>query len=182
MRIMDWQQLSLDPGVKRELSPDANRIILWLSVAAEGGARQWERISNVSGAVISEADGVFASAATAIRARQKGGGLFGKLLGKLRGSPDALTWMLPSGGTAEQVGERQSDLHLVWSDAASGPLTEETIAARWSNATRRQRLGGNLYLVGGVEPPRHEPAAPKPVRESKMQRAAPSAPGVNLRQ
>ncbi len=182
MQKPDWQRQHLDSGVQREPSPDGNRIILWLPVTVDGGARQWERISNVPGAEVVEEAGVAATAATAIRAQPPSGGLLGKLLQKLRKSSDAPTWILPSGDSAQQIGERQIDLLLVWSDPVIGALAEAALSTRWPNATRRQRLGSNLFLVGGIEPPRQESAAPKSVRAPLPPAVAPTAPGGNPRE
>src|SRR5262245_14596668 len=141
MLKIDWQRQPLDSGVQREPSPDANRMVLWLPVLDSDGARQWERISNVPGAEVVEQAGLAAAAATAIRAERQRGGLLGKFFGKFRKSSDAPTWILPKGGSVRQIGERQTDLLLVWSDPAAGALAEESVRARWPSATRLQRLG-----------------------------------------
>ncbi|MCI0681286.1 MAG: tetratricopeptide repeat protein [Gemmataceae bacterium] len=150
MPLPDWQRFHLDDGVLREPSPDRQRIIVWLPRRAENGVRCWERVCNVPGAAIAGDGVVCSTAATTIQAQERGGGIFGKLLQSFRKAPDAITWVLPTGGTTEQVGARQTDALLAWSEPGEGPLSDEQLAARWPQATRRQRLGSNLFLVTGV--------------------------------
>jgi tetratricopeptide (TPR) repeat protein len=174
--LPDWQQFHLDHGVLREPSPDRSRLVLWLRRPAENGARRWERVSNVSGAEIGGDNGVFATAATTIQAQERGG-VFGRLLRSFRKSTEATTWVLPVGGTAEQVGTRQTDAILAWSDA--GPLADKDVAARWPQAARRQRLGSNLFLVTGVTPAATaQPISPPPVSEPSTSAPAVEAPQV----
>lgn len=176
MPLPDWQQFHLDDGVLREPSPDRQRIILWLRRPTENGAHRWERISNVPGAEIAGDGGVFATAATMIQAQVRGGGMFGKLLQKLRKSSDATTWVLPNGGAAEQVGARQSDALLAWAEPGAGPLSDEQLAARWPAAARRQRLGANLFLVTGVSAPQVTASPTMPTAASTSKSAIPVPP------
>jgi len=169
--LPDWQQFHLDHGVLREPSPDRRGIVLWLRRPAENGARRWERVSNVSGAEVGGDNGVFATAATTIQAQERGG-MFGRLLRSFRKSTEATTWVLPVGGTAEQVGTRQTDALLAWSDV--GPLADEEVAARWPQAVRRQRLGSNLFLVTGVTPV----AAAQSLSPPPLSKPPTSAPAV----
>src|SRR5262245_63208215 len=104
MLKFDWQRQQLERAVQREPTPDASRIVLWLPVTDQGGARQWERISNVPGAPVTEEAGLAATAATVVRAQRSGGGLFSMLFGRHRRS-EAPTWILPSGASVRQIGE-----------------------------------------------------------------------------
>jgi tetratricopeptide (TPR) repeat protein len=113
-------------------------------------------LSTTTGTETTLEPGVFAIAAVAMSARQKARGLFGRLVKRLRRSAPDDAWMLPNGATAEQVGERRSDLILVWSDGAEA-LDETRLQNRWPGATR-ERLGERLFLVGGVE--LAQPASP----------------------
>lgn len=187
MPLPDWQQFHLDDGVLREPTPDRNRLILWLPRPPANGMRRWERITNVPGAEIGGSDGVFDTAATMIQAQARGGGMFGKLLHKFRKPSEATTWVLPTGGAAEQVGARQTDALLAWSEPGAGPLSEEQVAARWPDAARRQRLGGNLFLVTGVAAPQFAEAHRADAHRADARRAetppkpdAASAPSVAM--
>lgn len=147
----DWQQLELEPGVLREPSPDVHRIILWVPEDQDGGFRHWERISNVAGADVTVERGTFATAAASVRARQKVQGLFSKLLQPFRRTTGAHTWVLPNGETAEQCGERQTDLLLVWAEEGAGPLEESQVRTCWPEGNRFRKIGRNLFLVAGLE-------------------------------
>jgi len=153
----DWQQLALNPGILREPSHDKKRLVIWLPRGHDGGAPLWERLSTTTGTETTLEPGVFAIAAVSISARQKARGLFGKLVKRLRGAAPDDAWLLPNGATAEQVGERRSDLIVVWSDGAE-PLDETRLHNRWPGATC-ERLGQRLLLIGGVELPQSNSAA-----------------------
>src|SRR5262249_9448427 len=145
--------LDLDAGVLREPLSEDNRIVLWLPGDRAGGFQHWERVGNVPGAEVSVAQGLCATAATLVRARQQVGGFFAKLVQRFRKPGDNATWVLPSGETAEQVGDRQTDLLLVWPDQEAVPVEEAQLQARWSQAKRFRKIGKALFLVAGVEPP-----------------------------
>jgi tetratricopeptide (TPR) repeat protein len=146
-----WRDLQLPAGVLRETTPDETRIVLWLPAGADGGNRQWERLGNAPGAEVRVEEGLCATAATAILARQKSRGLLGNLLGLFQKSREAQVWALPNGESAEQVGPRQTDLLLVWAEDNASPLTEERLRGRWPDATRFQKVADNLFLVRGVQ-------------------------------
>jgi tetratricopeptide (TPR) repeat protein len=154
--------MKLGEGVLREPVPDEGRIVLWLPGEHGGGFRHWERVASVPGAAVTEVEGVCSTAATLVRARQRVRGFFGKLLGLGKAGGDA-TWVLPNGEAAEQAGERQTDLLLVWADADT-PLDEARLKARWPEATRFRKLGENLFLAAGVRPPADSEPAPAPPR------------------
>jgi tetratricopeptide (TPR) repeat protein len=164
MRKADWRTVDLVEGILREPGPDPNRLILWLPGKSEGGLRCWERIATVPGADITVEQGLCATAATALRAQQSQG-FFGKLLGRFRKQTGTQTWVLPNGETAQQQGERQADLLLAWAEDESTPLDETRLRARWPEGKRFQRIGKNLFLVGGIEPQAAagEPAQPPQV-------------------
>src|SRR5690242_17230189 len=84
MRIWDWQDLILDRGILREPISDGSRLVLWVPGDRDGTFQYWERIGNAARAEVTVDEGLCATAATSIPARQRLGGLFGKLLGRLR--------------------------------------------------------------------------------------------------
>src|SRR5438445_11932424 len=110
MAKVDWRALTLEPGVYREPSPDANRVTLWLAGEVENGFQRWERITNMPGAASAEEQGVCFTQADSMPARQKIRGLFGRLVHSLRKSDGSTSWLLPTGGYAEQTGERRAGL------------------------------------------------------------------------
>ena len=57
---------------------------------------------------------------------------------------------LPNGRSAQQSGERQTDLALVWTSDNEEPVDLERVKSRWPNAKRVQKLGRNLALVYGM--------------------------------
>jgi tetratricopeptide (TPR) repeat protein len=61
--------------------------------------------------------------------------------------------VLPNGESAEQWGERQTDLVLVWAAEEASPLDATRIKARWPESTRLQQLGKNLFLLSGIKQP-----------------------------
>jgi len=160
----DWQQVELGEGILREPTPDKNQIVMWVPADCEGGFLHWERISNLPGAEIlaDREQGVCVTAATSIRARQKAKGLFGKFLQPFRKSADGQTWLLPNGQSAEQVGNRQTDLMLVWAAEGANPLDEDHIQSLWPEGKRVRRIGSNLFVLAGVEQQAIGPAAPQP--------------------
>jgi tetratricopeptide (TPR) repeat protein len=152
MRKLDWHAVALEPGILRENVPEPNRLVAWLPGDAEAGARIWERIGNVPGSESELTPGLFASAATLIRVRQPIRGILGKLLHGWRRANDAPAWTLPNGATAEQFGERRTDVLLVWTDDTDS-IDEARLRERWPAGQRFQRLGNSLYLVAGVAAP-----------------------------
>src|SRR5438445_10502689 len=114
MTSIDWNKLALNTGVLLEAVPESNRLVLWLPAEREHGFQFWQRIGGVPNADIRVEQGLCSIAATAIRARQRVGGLLRGLLRGFHRASDEQTWMLPNGGAAEQSSERQTDLILVW--------------------------------------------------------------------
>jgi tetratricopeptide (TPR) repeat protein len=150
MKLPHWQDLVLAEGVFPEPVTDENRIVLWLRMDRDGSFEHWERIGTVARAEVTARDGLCTTAATSIRAREWIGGAVGKILHALRERKGNRSFTLPTGRSAEQCGERQADLLLVWGED-DRPIADETVIKHaWPQGTRFQRLGENLYLVGGV--------------------------------
>jgi tetratricopeptide (TPR) repeat protein len=157
MNQPDWKTVELDKGVLREPVAEADRLVFWLQVS-EGTDRLWERVSSTSRSPVLAEQGLCAVAASGIRARPRTGGLFRKLLGRSAGGH---VWLLPTGESVEQVGGRETNLLLAWSADEAAPLNEADLRARWPDSRRVCRVGKNLYLVAGVEPPGSETASPE---------------------
>jgi tetratricopeptide (TPR) repeat protein len=153
MKEPDWATVDLDDGVLREVTPGQNRLVLWLPGGAQGRRRVWDRVGNLPGADVTVAQGLCATPATSVRVTQRARGFFGELLGRFRRSAEGRGWVLPNGEAAEQQGERQTDLVLVWPQDTAAPLAEEAVRARWPRGTGFRRLGQQLFLVLGVAPP-----------------------------
>jgi tetratricopeptide (TPR) repeat protein len=154
MRIPDWRKLIFHEGVFPEPVPEDGRIVLWLTGECAGGFQYWERIGTAARAEVAAEQGICTTAATSIRARQRVGGLFSGLLQRFRKAPEDQVWTLPNGESAEQCGERQTDLVLAWAENGTGRLDEARARSCWPQGQRFQQLAENLLLVSGVEPPR----------------------------
>ena len=150
MNQPDWRSFALEQGMLREATADASRIVVWLPTERDASFQYWERIANVTRGEIAVDQGLCTTGATSIRARQRVRGLAGRLWSRLLASNRNRDFQLPDGGSAEQCGDRQSDLILVWSEEQGGPLDAARIESRWPNAARTQRLGQNLFLVAGL--------------------------------
>ena len=171
MKLPNWQEFTLNPGVLAERSHDRERIALWAPGPREGGFQHWQRVSTVARAEITNEQGVGATAANVIRARERVQGFLGRMLGRLRGGKGEPTWMLPGGRSAEQIGERQTDVILVWGENAAAPLDEAGLKARWPASTRVEQLGVNLFVVFGVAPAAGKEAAPLPTAANPREAA-----------
>lgn len=150
MNLPNWQTLPLERDVLREPMPDATRIVFWLPGPREGGMQNWERIGNVPGVEADRERGICAVPATAVKAQQKLQGPLGKLFDRLLPRAAGQKWILPSGDSATQVGDRLTDLVLAWSENEAAPADEARLKTRWPEATRLQKVAPNLYLVGGI--------------------------------
>jgi tetratricopeptide (TPR) repeat protein len=150
--IPDWHKLGLNEGITVEPSLDAGRLVLWMANGSEGGYQYWERINGLPNTEFAVEPGITAASATRIRTRQERRGLLGKALHLFQRSGDP-AWVLPNGKSAEQCGERQSDLLLVWSADETRTLDRSWIESHWPGK-KHEQLGKNLYLVTGVEAPR----------------------------
>jgi tetratricopeptide (TPR) repeat protein len=159
MAAFDWSGMNPGAGVLREPVPGEGHIVLWRPASGEGQppVPEWQRISSGSRADISADLGMLSVPANAIRVRVGARGFFSKLFGK----PSGQTWLLPNGQSAEQVGERRTDLLLVWPQEGN-LIDRERITARWPNSQSVEPLGAQLFLVSGtarVEPARDQVAA-----------------------
>ena len=114
-------------------------------------------------AEVSEEQGLCTIAATSVPARQRIKGVLGKLLGRLHEAKGSRALVLPSGESAEQSGERATDLLLVWDAEDAESLEEGRIQSRWPEAGRYRRLGPKLFLVGGLGAKSVSTAAPQPL-------------------
>jgi hypothetical protein len=61
------------------------------------------------------------------------------------------TWRLPNGTSAEQWGDRQTDMLLVWTEDKTSTLDEPRLRSRWPECRRVQRLGEKLFILSGIE-------------------------------
>jgi tetratricopeptide (TPR) repeat protein len=151
MKLPDWRALGLDKAILTEPITDGNRIVFWLPADRDSTFRYWQRIAIVPRAEIKTEQEQCATAATSIRARERLGGVLSGILQRIRGPRGSRFFALPNGRFAEQCGERQSDLALVWPQENRIGLDIDLVAARWPGATRVQKLGESLFLVSGVE-------------------------------
>jgi tetratricopeptide (TPR) repeat protein len=171
MGLSDWRNLVLNEGVLSERTGHDQRIVLWLPGSRHGGIQEWERISSVARAEIHIEQEICAITATAIQARQPIRSFLGKLVHRFRKSGER-SWTVPNGEFAEQVGDRQRDLLLVWGEVDADSPDEARIKSRWPECQQIQKLGKNLYLVSGVESSSTESEAPslpaQPSQESPV--------------
>jgi tetratricopeptide (TPR) repeat protein len=163
MKIPNWKELALAEGVLTEPTQMDSRLVLWLPGPRDGDYQHWERIANVPHAKVTVEQGICTTPATAIRARQRTRGFFGKLWQRFQKPSQEQTWMLPNGEPAEQCGDRESDLILAWAEVEATGLEEPRLAARWSSMSRCQKLAKNLFLVSGIDTPAAStPGGPTP--------------------
>jgi tetratricopeptide (TPR) repeat protein len=163
MHNPDWRNLNLDPGILREPTPDASRLLVWLPGKLEGGFRQWERVGNVPGADVVVKQGLCATAATCMPARQKIQGLFGRFLQSFRKTTGGQSWVLPNGDTVEQAADRQAGLALVWAEDPAASADEARIKECWPQTRSLRKIGPNLFLANGLDlpTPAQAPAGPQ---------------------
>jgi tetratricopeptide (TPR) repeat protein len=154
MNLPNWSEFTLESGILREPASDGSRIVVWMPGAREGTFQYWERIGSVARAEVTADQGLCATAAISIPARQRLKGFLGQFLGRLREAKGSRGFVLPNGAAAEQCGERASDLMLVWAQDESAPLDEARLRARWPEGRRFRKLGPNLFLVDGLSAPK----------------------------
>jgi tetratricopeptide (TPR) repeat protein len=150
MTLPRCQDLVLTDGVFPESVTDDNRIVVWLKMDRDGSFQYWERIGTVARAPVIARNGLCATAATSVKAREWIGGAVGRFLHGLRERKGSRRYTLPSGRAAEQCGERQADLLLVWASEEPQIRDDSSIKSEWPDAARCHRLGNNLYVIGGV--------------------------------
>ncbi len=157
MQTRKWQDVALAEGVLSEPTQGEDRIVVWLFGGREEGFFRWERISNVARAETITETGVCTTPATAIVARRRERAGLGKLFSGLRRSSGDRSWTLPNGDTAEQVGERRTDLVLAWADDDALVLDDAALRTRLPAAETVRKIGENLFVVFGVETKRPAP-------------------------
>jgi tetratricopeptide (TPR) repeat protein len=150
MKVIDWRDLTLDPGILRERESDNSRLIVWLPGESEDEFPFWERVANVARGETVVAEGLCSTPATRIQARRTTQGLLGKLLGRFSKGQAKRSFVLPNGESLEQCGERAVDCVLVWPEDQAEDLDVEQVRSRWPQARRHRRLGPRLFLVDGV--------------------------------
>jgi tetratricopeptide (TPR) repeat protein len=153
----DGQKWVFEEGILPEPGLGVDHLVVWLPTGQETGFRQWERISRLPHTQFTVAPGVYAAGAHLVRVRKRVQGRLSQLLRPLR-KLAANEWVLPNGERAADSGGRQKDLLLVWTEDGVTPLDQAWITSRWPASTRCQRLGAQLYLVAGVQPPDAHPA------------------------
>ncbi len=147
----DWRNVALEERVLREADGEGGRFVVWLRADRDARFQYWERIASVARGEIAVDQGLCTTGASSIRAREGLGGLLGRLRNRLSGSHKQRHFQLPGGASAEQCGERQNDLLLVWPQEQEATLDEPQIQSRWPEARRIQKLGQNFFLVAGPE-------------------------------
>ena len=127
MKVIDWREMTLDGGILRERESDEGRLIVWLPSENGGDSRSWERVGNVARGDITADGGLCSTPATRIQARRSTQGIFGKLLGRFGEGKAKRSFVLPSGESVEQCGERAVDCLLVWPEDPAEDLDEERV-------------------------------------------------------
>jgi len=151
MNLPDWRGFALEQGVLPESISEGSRLVLWIPADRDGNFQYWERVGNVAHAEITLADGLSATAATSIRARQLKRRSVGQLLRRLREPKGNRDFLLPNGTSCQQCAARRTDLMLVWTEDKDSLLDLARVKSRWPEAKQFQQLGRNLFLVSGVE-------------------------------
>jgi tetratricopeptide (TPR) repeat protein len=174
MNIPDWHGVKFSEGVLPEPLANDNHLAVWLPAGSEGAYQHWQRVASVTGAEVTTGQGLCATPATAIRARQRIGGLVGKLLERYRTAHSDRSWVLPGGALAEQCGNKESDLILVWPEDSTAVLDEARVRASWPEAKECKKIGDGLFVVWGIarKRPRQEPP-PAAVEETAETLAEP---------
>jgi tetratricopeptide (TPR) repeat protein len=147
MAKLDWRTVELNQGVFREPTPDDSRIILWIAGKEEEGYRGWERITNVPGAKIVEEEGLCFTEATSLPARQKVSGILGKLFHAFRKTGAVNSWVLPTGGSAEQAGDRLTGMMLIWPAPETPSWDEASLQARFRIGWQLRKIGKKLFAA-----------------------------------
>jgi tetratricopeptide (TPR) repeat protein len=143
--------LGLPADVYAEPTLDDGRLVLWLPAGRDGSTRLWERVSNVPRAEVAARQGLYATPAVLVSARERGG-VVGRLLRAFRRVPEDRALVLPDGRVAERCGDKRNDLLLVWGEHGS-PIDEALVRVAWPETKGVRRVGRDLLLVSGVQPP-----------------------------
>jgi tetratricopeptide (TPR) repeat protein len=172
-RLPARQELALKPGVIPEPTPGDDRLVLWVPGARDGDYQRWQRVSTLPRGGVTVKEGLCATRATSFPARQYVAGALGRLFRALRKQADGAL-VLPDGRTAERCGENRRDLLLVWGEGGPAGVDEARVRSLWPEGRDVERLGDNLFLVSGIEPPIDgaaplpEPPCPIPVTEGLL--------------
>ena len=133
-------ELTQNKNARYLVAREGERIVLWLPGSREGDYRHWERVSSVARAEVSVAQGICSIPANSVRAREPCAGFLGKLWQRWRGPVRGRAWILPHGRSAEQRGERATDVVLAW--AADGAVLDEVrVRLHWPESKRLEQLG-----------------------------------------
>jgi tetratricopeptide (TPR) repeat protein len=159
MNPPDWRGFAFDDGVLAEPISDGNRLVLWIPDDRDGRFQYWQRVGNVARAETTVDDGLVATPAASIRAKEPLKWSVGQLLRRLRDRRENRDFLLPNGRSSWQCGERRTDLLLVWTEDLAAPLDLERVKSRWPQGSRFQKLGHNLCLVAGVDVKIEKPEA-----------------------
>ena len=153
MQIPDWRTLILADGILPEPMPVSGQLVLWIPEDSGQQFQNWRRVNVVARAEVQMRQGICAVAASAIRARQSlvQPRLLDRLRSRFQKTPSDPDWQLPGGQTADQFGQRQTNLLLVWSESPSANLDEARIQSNWPDCKGVTQLGENLFLVEGIE-------------------------------
>jgi tetratricopeptide (TPR) repeat protein len=176
MKLFDRIEVGLSDGILPDPATGGHRVVLWLPGDRDGRFQYWERVSNVARAGVSTDRGVGAAAATSMRARQRLGGFPGKVVQRLWGGKGSRSWVLPNGEPAELLGERQTNLMLVWSEDETTPIGETEVRSRWPGSRGIRRVGDNLLLVEVADPRPAERGADPPTLTGPPPEVAEQAP------
>jgi tetratricopeptide (TPR) repeat protein len=162
MNPPDWRNVALEAGLLLEPASDGSRLVVWVPGDRDSKYQYWDRVGSVARAEIESDGGLNTTSATLVPARQRIRRSLGQFWAGLRKSKGSRHFLLPDGSTAEQCGERLSDLLLVWT-VDGEPLAEDRIPARWPECKVMRKLGRNLVLIGGlVRPPSLGTWGPQP--------------------
>ncbi len=143
----------LDEGIVREPVTDGHALAVWLPLERDATTQVWERMGSVPHTEFTVEPSIQGMAVTAVRVRQEISGRWGRLFQRLRRRSDGHTWVLPDGSTAEQIGQRRTDLLLVWTEDVARKLDTAWLQSRWPTSREVRKLGNSLFVVYGVTPP-----------------------------
>jgi tetratricopeptide (TPR) repeat protein len=183
MNLPDWRTFTFESGILAEPISDGNRLVLWIPDDRDATYQYWQRVGIVIRGEIVSQQGLFATPATSVRARQRLKAGLSRLWDGLRKSSKNRDFSLPDGSSSEQCGDRKADLLLVWSQAVGTPIDEPIVQSAWPQAKLCRRLCKELYLVSGIESrttngpeqpaaPQAEPLAGSPREQAEILLAA----------
>ena len=112
MNLPDWRAISFDAGILAEPTPDQSRVVLWVPRERDASFQHWERIANVIRGEIWSEEGLCATTATLVPARQRLRSGFGQLFQGLRRSNKNRDFSLPDGSYVRAV-RRAADRHAL---------------------------------------------------------------------